>query len=104
VGEIIEVAMAKDREERYTSTEDLLEDLRAVRAGNPPTHARRAVDLESLAHIEETGKTVDLISPHYVSPWASLMNNSMGVALLAIGGVSLLINIIVIMLLVMRGH
>ena len=101
VGEIIEVAMAKDRNERYSSTEDLLEDLRAVRNGSPPTHARRAVDLDTLANIEETGKTVDLVSQQ-MSSWASLMNNSYGVALLVIGGVSLLINVIVIMLMMNR--
>ena len=60
VGEIIEVAMAKNREERYASTADMLEDLQRVRAGNPPIHARRAVDLDQLAKIEETGKTVDI--------------------------------------------
>src|SRR5450755_4522737 len=77
IGEIIEVAMAKDRDDRYGSTEDLLEDLRAVRAGNPPTHARRAVDLDALANIEETGKTVDIMTPHlHQSPLAELMNNS----------------------------
>src|SRR5438874_7562597 len=39
VGEIIDAAMAKDREERYSSTEDMLEDLEAVRRGEPPPHA-----------------------------------------------------------------
>jgi serine/threonine-protein kinase len=101
VGEIIEVAMAKDRDERYGSTEDMVEDLRAVRAGQPPAHARRAVDLESLASIEETGKTVDIIGPHF-SPWAELMNNNYGVTMLAIGGISLLINVILVMVVVMH--
>lgn len=103
VGEIIEVAMAKDRDERYGSMEDMLEDLRDVRAGNPPTHARRAVDLDALAHLEETGKTVDLVA-HRASPWAELMNTTFGVALLAIGGISLLINVIMIMFLMTHGH
>ena len=58
--EIIEFAMAKKREDRYASTKDMLEDLRAVRAHQPPPHARRPVDLQSLEKIEETGKTVDL--------------------------------------------
>src|SRR5450432_1036628 len=85
VGEIIEVAMAKDREERYTSTEDMLEDLRDVRAGTPPTHARRAVDLEALADIEETGKTVDIMSPHHhQSPIAEMMSISFCVSMLLV--------------------
>ena len=61
VGEIIDVAMAKRREDRYQSTEQMLEDLRLVMNNEAPKYARRAVDLESLAKIEETGKTVDLI-------------------------------------------
>src|SRR5262249_24113883 len=60
VGEGVTVAMAKKREERYGSTDDLLEDLRLVRNNQPPLHARRSVDFDSLARIEEAGKTVDL--------------------------------------------
>jgi serine/threonine-protein kinase len=95
IGEIVEVAMAKDRAERYGSTEDLLEDLKAVRAGQPPTHARRAVDLESLAQIEETGKTVDLATTGN-SRIAELLNNPLAVTVLAIAGVSLLVNLILL--------
>src|SRR5208282_3936684 len=61
VGEIIDVAMAKRREDRYQSTGQMLEDLRLVAKNEAPKYARRAVDLESLAKIEETGKTVDLV-------------------------------------------
>src|SRR3954451_6182906 len=60
VGEIIDVAMAKDRDERYQSTEDMLEDLHAVARGEPPTHARRDVHVDALVRLEETGKTVDI--------------------------------------------
>src|SRR6478672_10833521 len=69
VGEIIDVAMAKNREDRYQSTEDLLEDLRAVRRGEPPTHARRDVHVEGLTALEETGKTVDIAPPKAVLTW-----------------------------------
>src|SRR3954452_3735201 len=60
IGEIIDVAMAKDREERYSSTEDMLEDLEPVRKGEPPRRARRDIKLDDLAKVEETGKTVDI--------------------------------------------
>jgi hypothetical protein len=93
--------MAKERDDRYTSTEDMLEDLREVRAGLPPTHARRAVDLDALADIEETGKTLDIITQQQ-SPLSQLMNNSLGMALLFIGGISILINVIVIAVMLMR--
>src|SRR5215216_474134 len=73
VGEIIDVAMAKNREERYQSTEDMLEDLRAVRRGEPPTHARRAVHIDGLSKLEETGKTVDIAPSAAAAPmtWGS---------------------------------
>ena len=40
--------MAKNRDERYATTLDMLEDLKAVRAGQPALHARRIVTLEDL--------------------------------------------------------
>jgi eukaryotic-like serine/threonine-protein kinase len=41
ISEVIEVMMAKNPKDRYQSTEDLLLDLRAVRAGQPPALARQ---------------------------------------------------------------
>src|SRR5437870_3590096 len=61
ISEIVEVAMAKKREERYSSTRDMLEDLRMVRAGEGAIHARRDIKLDVLAKVEESaGKTVDI--------------------------------------------
>lgn len=60
LGEIIETAMAKNRDERYASTEDMLEDLQAVKRGDPPIHAHKAVNLDDLSKIEETARTVDI--------------------------------------------
>jgi serine/threonine-protein kinase len=60
ISEIVEVAMAKNRDERYASTEDMLEDLRLVRAGEQPRHAKRVANLDTLAQLEEKGKTVDI--------------------------------------------
>jgi serine/threonine-protein kinase len=56
LGEVVEVMMAKDRERRYASTSDLLMDLEAVAAGEPPLQARRAIDagvLSGLAREQE---------------------------------------------------
>jgi serine/threonine protein kinase len=96
VGEIIDVAMAKNRDERYQSTEDMLEDLQAVRRGEPPTHARRAVHLEGLEKLEETGKTVDIAPTSVPSP--NLWQNPLVMAMLGVAGLSLLINIILLVL------
>jgi hypothetical protein len=96
VGEIIDIAMAKNRDERYQSTEDMLEDLQAVRRGEPPTHARRAVHLEGLEKLEETGKTVD-IAPGPSTAF-NLWSNPVVVTMLSVAGVSLLANIILLVM------
>jgi serine/threonine-protein kinase len=60
VSEVIEVMMAKNRNERYASTAALLEDLRAVANGEPPLQARRTFELSHLADIEESAETQEL--------------------------------------------
>ena len=54
IGEVIEVCMAKDKNQRYSTTEDLLEDLKAIARGEPPLQARRKFDLGSLAALEDS--------------------------------------------------
>ncbi|MCK4275306.1 MAG: serine/threonine protein kinase [Phycisphaerae bacterium] len=44
VGEVVEVMMAKDHRMRYASTSDLILDLEAIAAGEPPLQARRHID------------------------------------------------------------
>ena len=55
VAEIIEVAMAKRRKNRYQSAEDMLTDLERVAAGEPPMLARKGYDLDTLAALETGG-------------------------------------------------
>ncbi len=100
IGEIIDVCMAKKREERYNSTVDLLEDLKAVRDGHRPVHARQAVDLETLAKVESTGKTVD-IQP---APDANIWAQPAFIALAAALGLSLLINIVMLIVTLSAGR
>jgi serine/threonine-protein kinase len=99
ISEIIEVAMAKKREDRYASTRDMLEDLRAVQTGQSPTHARRSVNLDAMKQLEETGKTVDLTPAGHASMWAQ----PMVVTLLSITGVSILVNLILLVVLLVRS-
>ena len=56
ISEVIEVMMAKDRNKRYDSADRLLEDLRAVAAGEPPMQARQKFSMASLAGLEESGQ------------------------------------------------
>jgi len=102
VSEIIEVAMAKNRDERYSSTSDMLEDLKAVRSGQTPLHARRIVSLEDLEKIEETGKTVD-IAPVYTGPTLlDIFRHPLVITLIAIAGVAILGDLIFLVVMVSR--
>ncbi len=94
VGEIIEVAMAKNRDERYASTDDMLEDLKAVRDGLQPTHARKAIDLDVLAKIE-SGKTVDIAPPRPLRPVMN-WNHPVVIVLLAATALSVVVNLILL--------
>jgi serine/threonine-protein kinase len=99
ISEIIEVAMAKNREERYANTKDMLEDLKAVRAGHPALHARRIVTLEDLEKFEESGKTVDIALPTPQNAMAELMKQPFVIGLMTFQGISLLVILILVVVL-----
>jgi serine/threonine protein kinase len=98
IGEIIDLAMAKDREDRYRSTEDMLEDLESVRRGEPPPHAHQNIDLDKLADVEEKGETVDLP----VSTQPELWTHPLVIGLLAGVAVSVLVNVIMLVVLLTK--
>ncbi|MDP6636849.1 MAG: serine/threonine-protein kinase [Phycisphaerae bacterium] len=54
VGEVIEVMMAKNRDNRYSSTSDLLLDLEAIAEGRPPVQARKQIDAGVLSGLGES--------------------------------------------------
>ncbi len=97
ISEIVEVAMAKKRDERYPSMKEMLEDLVSVSRNEPPLHARREVDLEKLAAVAETGKTVD-IAPTHSHASANIWGNPAVVGMLIGLGVSVLINLILLII------
>jgi len=59
VSEVIEVMLAKQREDRYNNAEELLTDLEAVRGGQPPLRAHKRFDVSELEELEE-GETIDI--------------------------------------------
>ena len=58
VSEVIEIMMAKRRENRYSNIEELIEDLEALQEGKPPLRAHRRFDVNDLAQLEE-GEAVE---------------------------------------------
>ena len=53
ISEVIEVMMAKDRNERYSTMDEVIADLEAVRDGRPPLLARQKFNFEALGELEE---------------------------------------------------
>lgn len=53
VSEVIEVMMAKKKEDRYTSAEELMMDLDAVSKGEPPLRARKRFNLGDLSDLQK---------------------------------------------------
>ena len=58
VSEVIEIMMAKRREDRYDNVEELLTDLDALHTGHPPLQAHKRFDVSVLEKLEE-GETVE---------------------------------------------
>jgi serine/threonine-protein kinase len=94
IGEIIEVAMAKKREDRYHSTEDMLADLRSVQRGEQPEFARRTATADDLAQLEATGKTIDIAPPPPTRP--NIWKEPVVLLIAAVAGASVLANIILL--------
>jgi len=53
VSEVIEIMMAKDREDRYHDVKELLTDLEALKEGRAPLQAHRKFDVTALESLEE---------------------------------------------------
>ncbi len=59
LGEVVEKAMAKRREDRYQSPQELITDLERLLAGQPPLLAREQYNVTALAELEQQGVAVD---------------------------------------------
>ena len=59
VSEVIEIMMAKRRDDRYKNVEELLMDLEALRNGQPPLQAHKRFDVSMLAQLGK-GDAVEL--------------------------------------------
>jgi serine/threonine-protein kinase len=58
VSEVIEVMMAKNKADRYSNVDELLVDLKAVRAGQAPVLAHKRIDVSALGQLED-GEAVE---------------------------------------------
>ncbi len=103
ISEICELAMAKDRLERYQNMSDMLEDLKLVAGGEAPVHARRTIDFQSLAQLEraqrEQDHTVDYDPP---SAAMAAFDNPAFVGTLIVAAASLVVNVILLLMVLGR--
>ena len=65
VSEVIEVMMAKRKQDRYASAEELLMDLDAVSRSEPPLRARKKFDIGELGQLQE-GHLIETVSKEKV--------------------------------------
>jgi len=68
ISEVIEVMMAKDKNQRYNNMSELIEDLEAIREGKPPIYARRKFNFEDLSQLEQ-GQPVEDIEEQDYNPY-----------------------------------
>lgn len=97
IGEIIEVMMAKKPEDRYPSTEELIEDLQAVAKGEPPLQARDKYDHALLHSLATKGSAINESKESgATAPEDGGVSNQLVLALGVILALSVLINIFMI--------
>ncbi len=95
VSEVIEIMMAKRKEERYKNVEELLIDLEALRHGQPPIQARRRFDVSALAQLEK-GQALEEAQQETYRPEAV---NNYRIAIIILGALAAVFFIIIILML-----
>jgi len=96
VSEVVEIMMAKRREDRYHNIEELLVDLEALRHGQPPIQAHKRIDVSVLEKLQE-GEVVEMKEKAYEEE--TIANYRMAILILSTAAA---IFIIVIILLLLR--
>jgi hypothetical protein len=101
VGEVVEVMMAKDRNRRYASTKDMLMDLEAVAAGQPPLMVRKQFDANLLSRLADVEAETPAAQVQTAAGQDAARNLSLLLVGLGVGlAVSVLLNLLLVVLLV----
>jgi tRNA A-37 threonylcarbamoyl transferase component Bud32 len=101
VGEVVEVMMAKDRSHRYSSTSDMLMDLEATAAGQPPLQARKQFDAGALRGLTTAAQGAAEGPPTERLARGRARDLTLFLVLLGVGlAVSVLFNLLLIIVLV----
>jgi serine/threonine-protein kinase len=95
--EVIEVMMAKHKEDRYNNVEELLTDLEAVRNGQPPIRAHKRFDVSVLGQLEK-GEALKTGEKHLEEDIIAIAHYR--IAALVLGAVAAILLLVIIFLLV----
>jgi serine/threonine-protein kinase len=95
VSEVVEIMMAKRREDRYQNIEELLMDLEALREGRPPIQAHKRFDVSVLEKLEE-GEAIEVKEKAYEEE--TIANYRMAILILSTVAVVFLIVIVLLLL------
>lgn len=68
IGEVIELMMSKQRDDRYGSTRELIADLETIARGEPPFQARKKYDRKLLEDLAKSGQIVSRANPEDLDP------------------------------------
>jgi serine/threonine-protein kinase len=98
VSEVIEIMMAKRREDRYKNVEELLTDLEALREGHAPLQAHKRFDVSMLEQLEEG----DLVEMEHEEDAEEVITRYR-LAVLILGVVSTISVLIIILMLLRRA-
>src|SRR5262249_48754961 len=84
LGEVVEVMMAKDREQRYRHPDDLIIDLEYLLSGQPPRLARQRIQAAMLEQLAEGEAEEEKPPPTTESslPWIAILGGLLGLSLL----------------------
>ncbi len=95
--EVIEVMMAKHKEDRYNNVKELLTDLEAVRNGLPPIRAHKRFDVSVLGQLEK-GEALQTEEKHLEEDVLAIAHYR--IATLVLGAVAAILILVIIFLLV----
>ena len=94
ISEVIEIMMAKRKDDRYKNVQELLTDLEAVRNGRPPLRAHKRFDVSMLEQLEN-GETIE--DEEYVYREETISRYRIAVLILStVAAVSILIILLLI--------
>ncbi|MHC4117720.1 MAG: serine/threonine protein kinase [Planctomycetota bacterium] len=95
VSEVVEIMMAKRKEDRYHDVEELIVDLEALREGRPPVQAHKRFDVSMLEKLEE-GEVVEAKEKAYEEE--TIANYRMAILVLSAAAAIFLVVIFVLIL------